>query len=716
MSGKVVSRRLLSLLLAFLMALSIAGCGGEAEDVPAQTTEPQKTEAAGIGSSGADAVSGQGLSMTVDIETGKLSIERADLSGGDIGDEGVWTIFVYLCGTDLETKYKGATDDLQEMIDGTSGDAVRFVVQTGGTAQWQNDIVDSDKLQRFVIQDGTMQLVDEQPLADMGSSDTLGAFLRWGLENYASEQMGLIFWNHGGGSISGVCFDEVHGRSSLDLLDIDSALYEGCSSAKRRFDFIGFDACLMGTVELANVVASYADYMVASEELEPGGGWDYTAIGGYIAANPGAELTWLGPVICDSFYESCSKTGEEIDCTLSVIDLSRINDLLVAFNDFAYQMFAAAEDDAKCAAMVREINNAENFGGNSKFEGYTNMVDMRALIAGCADSAGSASAVITAIKNAVICSKNGYLHENASGISMYYPLRIMGSQELSIFGAVCPSPYYLAFIDRLKQRGAVDDISSYDSTQLFDESGEWNWGGASSEGHWDYLDGYSQTGESQHITFATSPHVDENGSFWFELDEKGYDAAADVCGIVYQLSEDGKDIIELGQTYDLQSDWSTGRFADAFDGWWISLPDGQNLATYIVENNQEYTIYTSPILLNGEETNLRLKLDYAAGTMTIEGAWDGVDESGAAARNLIKLSSGDVIIPVYYSYSNENGDESVYNGMEYTFSGEPEVYYDVMEDGNYLYAFCIEDIYGDYYLSEFVSFTIESGEVYYSAA
>ncbi|MCR5235609.1 MAG: hypothetical protein K6E34_00220 [Lachnospiraceae bacterium] len=39
---------------------------------------------------------------------------------------------------------------------------------------------------------------------------------------------------------------------------------------KGHFDFIGFDACLMATVETAYMLSPYADYMIASEEFEPG--------------------------------------------------------------------------------------------------------------------------------------------------------------------------------------------------------------------------------------------------------------------------------------------------------------------------------------------------------------------------------------------------------------------------------------------------------------
>ena len=739
-------KRILALLLAAMLALCCAACSWlDDEELDNETGNPATDS---DNRERNDNSARQGLSMSVSRDTGELSVKRMQFaSKGSKGDADRWTIFVYLCGTDLETDDAAATDDLKEMVKGASGDGVRFVVETGGTKKWQNNNVSGGKLQRFLVENGDMELVDEQPRLGMGRAGTLAAFLNWGVENYASEHMGIVLWNHGGGSITGVCFDETDDYDSLTLREMDAALLSVCGDSGRKFDFIGFDACLMGTLETANILATYADYMFASEEMEPGTGWDYTAIGRYLGANPDADTVQLGIVVCDSFLESCREIDDDDLCTLAVIDLSGLDALLVAFNDFAHGMYDAAEDNADCAAMVRGIGKADNFGGNNKSEGYTNMVDMGGVISACESYADGADAALKALKSVVAYSISGSAHENASGLSMYYPLRVQGSEELSTFSDVCPSPYYISFVDRQQRCGANADASDdYDDSYWFDDGnwfwgllddwlddeygysdwdeydyGDWDWDEFDSwndsydeyDDYWGYCDTYEQSGESSFITFAADPCLDSNGSFCFRLDDDGLEYAADVYGVVYQLSPDGEDIIELGETYDISGSWGTGRFADDFDGWWISLPDGQNLATYIVEDAETYTIYTSPVLLNGEETNLRLKLDYDAGSMTIEGAWDGLNEWGAASRDIIKLRSGDVITPLYYAYSLETDEELMYYGSEYKFSGTPEIYYDIMEDGEYFYAFCIDDIYGDYYMTDFVSFVIEDGEVYY---
>ncbi len=290
---------------------------------------------------------------------------------------------------------------------------------------------------------------------------------------------------------------------------------------------------------------------------------------------------------------------------------------------------------------------------------------------------------------------------------MYYPLSIQGSNELSLFSKVSVSPYYVSFVDRLGKTVATSEsFDDYTPDQWFEDD-EWEYGELSDDSYWDYLDDYEQTGESPYITFDEEPAVDENGTLGFKLDENGIDNAADIYALVYELSDDGEDIIEIGETIDIQGDWDTGRFYDNFDGYWLSLPDGQNLATYIADSTDDYVVYTSPILLNGEETNLRMRQYYEDGRVEIEGAWDGINEAGAASRDIIKIESGDKITPVYYAYDLDTFDEAAYEGAEYEVRGTLEINYEYLAVGEYYYAFNIDDIYGDYYISDVAIFNID---------
>jgi hypothetical protein len=188
---------------------------------------------------------------------------------------------------------------------------------------------------------------------------------------------------------------------------------------------------------------------------------------------------------------------------------------------------------------------------------------------------------------------------------------------------------------------------------------------------------------------------------------------------VFMDAGDGETLIELGLDDNITADWNTGKFEDNFSGYWVSLPDGQPLATYIVEQGDNYNIYTSPVMLNGVETNLRIKIDFASDgnyTITIIGAWDGIDEvTGQSAKEITKLKKGDLITPMYYSYSMKTDEEGIYEGEAYTFDNDPVIYEEPLAVGDYYYSFQIDDIFGSSLYTDFEIFSVNAnGDIYFN--
>ena len=163
-----------------------------------------------------------------------------------------WVIYWYLCGSDLESNAAAATTDLQEMLQVTLPENVKVVIQTGGAKKWQNDQVKADRLQRYEYSGNTLELKDEADQASMGDPATLKDFLKYGEENYQADHKMLLFWNHGGGSVSGVSFDENYDADSLTLDELSQAMKEVYGD-KKALEVVGFDTCLMATLDTANV-------------------------------------------------------------------------------------------------------------------------------------------------------------------------------------------------------------------------------------------------------------------------------------------------------------------------------------------------------------------------------------------------------------------------------------------------------------------------------
>jgi len=653
-------------------------------------------------------------------DDGTLSIARSMRETSEpMGEDGTWTIFVYICGTDLESKEGSATLDLEEMVNATSSNDYKFIVQTGGTTEWQNDYINPDKIQRFIIQDGDISLVDEKDDANMGDSETLSDFLVWGVQEYPADNMGVILWNHGGGSVYGVCFDETEDSDSLTSKEIDTALTVVYPYMTEKFEFIGFDACLMSAIETANILVPHANYMVASQETESGYGWDYTSIGNYLAENPNCNGAELGTEICDSFYKSSAESYEEYISTLSCIDLSKLDTLIENFNYFYEDIYNVSSDSNTLANISRSITSIENFGGNNKAEGYTNMVDLGCMVESLFEYSDNSNDVISALNDCVVYTKNGEGKAKATGLSIYYPLTLSYSEELDILKDICISPYYMSFIDMLSYGNSYNgDTSNYSNDIWFGSKALfWNQDETTNyqeEYNIDYWDASSEF----LVEFSENPHIIDDGYYSFTISPDTLDYTDSVYCNIMRVFDDGS-IDDMGTDNYVDIDWSTGIVTDCFEGWWYMLSDGQPLAMYIVEEGEDYDIYTSPVYINYEETNLRIKYDYNDDSISILGTCNGIDEFGQASRDTYQLQVGDIISPIYdYYYEDDEGYinySDYYAADDYVYTGtENDILLDYLPAGDYYYAFEIYDIFGGCTVTDYVTFSVdEDGEIYY---
>ena len=733
MSEKSLKKRIIAGALAVISAASFCGCMDEDWDDDYDYDDDSgyyEEDEQKVGSSApSDSSSYTARSSSLVLENdGSISLTRKQRDAEvPMGEDGTWTVFVYLCGSDLESGNGLGVSDMEEMVNASTSENIKFVVQTGGAAEWNGYGISENSHQRYVITDGDITLVDEISETGMGQTSTLADFLSWGVGNYPAAKMGLVFWNHGGGSITGVCFDENKDYDSLSLGEIDSALTYVFDSMTDKFEFIGFDACLMATVENANMLVPHARYMFASEELEPGYGWDYTTIGQYLDSNPNCDGAELGKVVADSFYSSCADVWSEDSATFSVIDLSKIDALVQAVNDAAAGMYTDSEDPAVLAAMVRGIGSAKNYGGNNKSEGYTNMVDLGSLMSAALTDKSAVSAVLSAIDAAVIYNIYGENEVGSTGLSTYYPLMVSGSQELSIFKDICISPYYMAFVDRIaygsSNGGNVSDYTA-DDTWLSDGAEYWdNSNDSGSSSFWNFFDTNDDEDMSfvnssdNAIAFSEEPHINESGYFSFSFDNSCINNVDSVNCSVYYVDDEANCYYELGIDNYVYVDWDSGYVEDLFDGLWYTLADGQLLAMYIVEENEDFDIYSVPVLLNGEATNLRIRHEITEendGAITILGAWDSIDSNGQASKKITKLKNGDVIVPLYYTYNPDGNYVDITQGEEFVFDGDSSVYLDYLPDNDYQYSFEINDIFGSSYYTDFTVLTVEDGEVFFN--
>ena len=690
---------------------------------PPPTTTSQH-DSPDIGSGGTVDTDGRGTQLHFNDQ--QLEIDRV---GRDeevaMNDDEMWTVFVYLCGADLESEDGAGTSDMMEMQDATkSCSNLRFVVEAGGAREWQNSTCKNRMSQRLLIQGGYTEVLECGDPRNMGSADTLADFISWGVKNYSSQYMVLDFWDHGGGSINGVCFDELHNDDSLTLAEIDSALLSVYGEMTDRFELIGFDACIMATLETANILVPYARYMVASQDLLSGLGWQYESFGE--ALNSGADNGYdVGRYICDYYYDDCIRYRYYDVSPVSVIDLSGIDDFIGMFNAYARDVYEYAQNGGT-TEIIKAAKQALNFGGNNWTEGYTNMVDLKDLIRLTSDCSSNAGAAIQLLDSCVVYMSESYYTDNSGGLSVYYPLSVQGSSELDIFRNICVSPYYLGLVD-LCAYGSDNNGSTdgYDfDWWLSSGSGFWNsffdWGGDYDywDSNYDYDLNFDDSISS--ITFADPPHLNDDGYYYFKLSKESLNVLDTVyCNIMLSYWDDYYDceyMLDLGTDDYVDLDWYTGECYDSFSGEWFLLPDGQPLCVYLTDSGYDrrtgasYNIYSSPVYVNGEDTYLRIKQTYHSDHTTTEilGMWNGINENGSASREIYRLKSGDTVCPCYPAYDVYTGEYVAdYYGDDYVYNGDPEIEYDMLYVGDYYYAFEIYDLFDNVFYTDFVLFGLE---------
>ena len=274
--------------------------------------------------------SGQGASMVAGGQS-----PAKTLVAGQVADSGSTTVLVYLNGSDLESQAGEATSDIAEMLESKIGAKANVVIETLGTSKWQNYGIASDHTQRYVVNQGKLELVDDS-LGQLDTTDpnTLADFISWGVKNYPADRYILVLWDHGAGPVYGFGYDEFQSEGSAMTLDEMKQALD--ANPNVHFDIIGMDCCIMGSLETCVALQPYCDYMVVSEDFEPGVGWSYEGWMSMLEQNPGIDTVELGKVIVDDMIADVARDKENGEATLALIDESAVDELYGAWVSFAY--------------------------------------------------------------------------------------------------------------------------------------------------------------------------------------------------------------------------------------------------------------------------------------------------------------------------------------------------------------------------------------------
>ncbi len=349
-----------------------------------------------------------------------------------------WTILIYMNGSDLETASAAATRDLREMVYAGSNEEVNVVVQTGGSEHWHNVYVDAESSQRWYVKPFRLQELFRSAAVNMSSAETLSDFLIWGVEMYPAEKYALILWNHGGSAVAGFGVDEQFSHDTLLLAEMRTAFADAYAQTDVIFELVAFDACLMSNIETASIIAPYARYLAASEELMNDNGFAYDVFINTVKRNADEDGAYLGRVLVDTYVHKPLRSG--IGYLLAVTDLEYISKIQKQIDEIVQE-----KDDA--GRFVRKTYDDIAVGRMKSTAEQTNMLDLEKFFAEVFE------ADLAAVLNEAVVYRTD---EALCGLSIYFPYRASENPaaEYAVYQSIGFSEVYLSAIEGWLYYGA----------------------------------------------------------------------------------------------------------------------------------------------------------------------------------------------------------------------------------------------------------------------
>lgn len=375
-------------------------------------------------------------------------------------EEQTVTMMVYMIGSDLESKGGAATNDMEEMASsGVDLSKVNLLVYTGGCENWFSDISNESNC-ILQLTDNGFNKVKEYNSKSMGDPACLSDFLKYAYQNYKTDSYNLILWDHGNGPVMGYGKDRLYDGDSMSLAELGDALNASPFNQENKLGFVGFDACLMSSAELACTLEDYADYLVASQEVEPNFGWNYSFLKdcGKISNASLAQCAVRDYInACNDYFQENENFCNDI--TLACMDLSYGSELRDTINN----LFKSAAEDVSGSynMLALERYHSRGFGRATTGSEY-DLVDLSSLMSAMSEKYPSQTQKVQNVIDKMVsfCAHNT---TDCSGMSIYYPYfnkKHFSSQWRDDYKAVNQFTAYQEYLSRFEQVWLGTDMMS----------------------------------------------------------------------------------------------------------------------------------------------------------------------------------------------------------------------------------------------------------------
>lgn len=596
-------------------------------------------------------------------------------------------VMIYMVGSDLESKGGMASIDIEEMEEsGFDEENLTVFLCTGGTSRWWMDEIPTDSCMIYQVTEGEIVEIDSLGERNMAEPSTLSDFIDYVYEDYPAENYGLVLWDHGGGAILGYGADENYDYDALEMKELDSALADTqMAEDGKKFTWIGFDACLMGMIEVADVLAEYSDYMIASEEIEAGTGWSYAFLdtlsdGQHYA---GADA---GQCILDAYENYYYENYKYIpDYTLACMDLSKTDNVIEKLD----ALVAVADDELRqggYSSIAQGRDQTKSFGlvGDMDFYDTIDLYDLCDKLSILYPQ--ETKKLQGAISDCVVAQRTNV--SSAHGLAIYFPYgnKVLVDEWLDVYGETGFSANYISFIRDFAATLSGEPISDWDVS----------------------------------ITVPTEDE-EEAGEYYVQLTEE---QLANYGHATYQLWEEDEGhkgtYIQWLESADVTLT-KDGKLSTNFDGKVFYLEDtsgnSMRCCASEIEHTDDYSKYEIPIMISQKGVGkmhgvyVHIKVDAEHPDGEVIGIYNKIDTDSALFpdKNLVEVEDGDHVYAFLFARKiifNEDGSVAPFEewemnsglGEDFKVSGDLTVSIREPEEASeYCCLFEIADTQGNYY-------------------
>ena len=595
-----------------------------------------------------------------------------------------------------------ASADIREMLNAKLSDRIKIVIQTGGSMAWDFAAVNPNRSQRFMVDKDGIRLLEDNHFVNMGDATALSDFFRFCEKTAPADHKMVIFWDHGAGAF-GFAMDDLHGGDTLTLKELRQAFEDVYPNDPKNpaFEIVGFDACLMASLETAEAMHGYGRYLAASEEVEPGDGWDYTTWLNRLSETPALNSAQVGRTIADSFIDWYAKKsvqlalfGIDYGVTFSILDINETHEVYGHYCELADMVLKDSIDDMSTLVTLGKAASRTVRFGTSVYDIF-NMVDFTNMMENLKDEyPEKASLIMDGIDKAVVYNRTSKTMSGSKGISVYFPAEIPNLSSLI---------YYLDYVNNICLDNGIRALYYYKGSGCLNDEMQ------------TYADslGYGKAQKLDSTALRNLQYNDiviDADKFSMTLPEMS-EPMIQANTFYLAMLQDGY-AVNFGEDELVKSE--DGKLTSTFEGSWLFM--GGNILPLERLGASVGTIkYRVKVEHNGTDSYMILAVDEKSGDVRILGIYDigslGVNGEAIALRNLKNVADGDKFKIIYDKDSFETGGNTELYGPEFTYTEDTKIGYEKVRDGKYLAVFVMYDMRGDAFYSPTAQYEIKDGKI-----